>query len=198
MGQLYNFDLSGDFAREFPIFVETGYGSGNGVEYASHFEFERIYSIELYAPAVESGQAGWAHDNRVEIVEAASVDGIRMVLERHPGKGVFFWLDAHFPGADLCGQPWDAHPLPVRLPLEAELAVIAELGGRYAVLADDMFYYADLPYQWSLNPEWRHPRPLDFLTRFTATHFVSLVFNDKGYCLISPLGVPVPRMTRTE
>lgn len=197
MGSLWNFDLSDEFVRQFPVFVETGYGDGHGVECASQFAFQKIYSIEIYSEAAKRGIERFSHDPRVQIVKSASVDGLRAIM-RHQDDGIFFWLDAHFPGSDYHGVSFDTYAMPIRLPLEEELATIVALGKRYTILADDLNYYGTLPFQQSHRPEWRAVRPLAFLARFTPTHSVQILLNDKGYALISPLGAPVPRMISTE
>ena len=109
---------------------------------------------------------------------------------------MFFWLDAHFPGADCFGQPFDYREERVRLPLLRELSWIRErCQDECAVLIDDLRYHADLP--WQEGPAngpaaeaLLKDRSLDFLTPFCATHDVQIFLNGKGFALISPRGAP--------
>jgi hypothetical protein len=182
MGSLWDWEISPEFVRQFPIFIETGYGTGNGLEYAVKHDFRKIYSIEIYPAAAAHGRDKFCHDKRVEIIEEDSPIGIGQLLSRPEGN-MFFWLDAHFPGADCFGKPFDSSDMRVRLPLQRELECIRGWCRRdYTVLIDDLRYFADLPWQEGpptgpaaeALPEGRY---LDFLKPFCATHHVQIFLN---------------------
>jgi hypothetical protein len=204
MGSLWDWDVSPEFVERFPIFIETGYGTGNGLEWAVSLAFEKIYSIEIWPAAVEHGRAKFAHDPRVSIIHDHSPNGIACIaeVERSP---IFFWLDAHFPGADCFGEPFDKADIIPRLPLWCELDAIrsAPEGARkHTILIDDLRYFADLPWGDGYSEGVARDaipdecRVLDFLNPFCNTHDVQIFLNHSGSALLSPRGAPRLRLVR--
>jgi len=198
VGSLRHFHFPEEFVRRFPVFVETGYGDGNGLSYAMTHDFERLYSIEIWPSAAARGRERARLDPRVVIIESNSVMGLQKLYDE---SAIFFWLDAHYPGADADGEPYDRwYPEAIRFPLNHELDTIRKLWpqGNYFILIDDLRLYADLPWEEGpmIEQSWgAHPptiRTLDFLWPFTLTHDVQISLNDGGYALIG--GRKAPRI----
>ena len=195
MGSLWDWGFPPEFVERFPIFVETGYGTGNGLERAVGHAFKKIYSIEIWPEAVKHGEEKFRGDDRVKIIQDDSPMGIIEMLSRPEGN-MFFWLDAHFPGADCFGQSFNYPDEGVRLPLERELGLIRKFcRNDFTILIDDLRYYGNLP--WEEGPAngpaaeaMGGDRSLGFLTWFCATHDVQIFLNGKGFALISPRGAP--------
>lgn len=198
MGSLLRFPLSDDFVERFPIFIETGYGEGRSLEYVAKHDFKKLYSIELYPASAIKGREKFSSDLRVDIKYDSSVSGLREIVPVYSGeRGIFFWLDAHFPGGDYYSQPFNKYPEHIRLPLAQELGVIQSLRpeGNYFILIDDLRFYED--YNWGDGPVPKqfHPalpknRSLDFLKPFENTHKVEIILQDSGYALIGPHDAP--------
>jgi len=205
MGSLWDWEISPEFVEHFPVFVETGYGTGNGLEKACACDFKKIYSIDIWTDAVEHGRAKFAHDPRVCIVHDHSPDGLAHIVSREHSP-IFFWLDAHFPGADCFGAPFDKSRLAERLPLAHELfAIRTESMLRieyYTILIDDLFYFTDLPWQYGRSIGAAREaipnelRSLEFLEPFCETHDVQIFLNHAGSALLSPRGAPQLRLAR--
>jgi hypothetical protein len=194
MGDLYHFHLPDAFVDRFPVFIETGYGDGKGLDYAATHHFKRLYSIEIWPEAAERGRRRFENDPRVMIVEGNSLWQLDKIID-HETDPCFIWLDAHFPGADHDGQPYDgkwmAH---TRTPLPYELDMIANLGGCF-VLADDLKLYTRIRCEDKCIPnavkkampprrslmhlfQWFDPR----LWEIRIDH------HDGGYAMIGPKG----------
>lgn len=150
MGKISDHNLS-DYIARFGIttFVETGSGSGTGIRHACLLPFKRILSCDIDKhQAVKLQNEIGAQDKRVSIYGCASEDFLRFVLPTVRGNAVFF-LDAHYPGADIGKAAYDAEAnLDLRLPLERELDIIAELrhGFRDAIIIDDLRIYEEGPF----------------------------------------------------
>jgi hypothetical protein len=106
---------------------------------------------------------------------------------------IFFWLDAHFPGADGGLLDYNAEAdESVRCPLESELEVISK--GRPAagdvILIDDLRIYENGPFEHGdMAPDIRRPpgNGIDFIYRlFGDTHHIIKLYYDEGYVLLLP------------
>lgn len=177
MGSLTHWRLSDEFVDRFPIYIETGYGDGNSLEYAVRHEFDQLYSVEIWAASAWRGMLRFSEEPNVKIIAKSSTSALPMLIEKHWSKGIFFFLDAHFPGADCDGQPYDAEPdMKIRLPLYREMAAIRKSrpNSNYCVLADDLQHYTAID---------------DHLDWFEPTHDIQRILD---YGLICPRGAPCP------
>lgn len=193
MGVLSFFNLKDLMARhDARVLVETGAGTGTGLNTARQFPFERIISCEI-----DEGQTRHlnatigAEDARVKVYHATSEAFLREVL---PGitSNVIFFLDAHFPGADLGKAAFDGEPdLDLRLPLERELDVIHTRAARFkdVILIDDLRIYSDMPNGQGLKDEGlghlMKPGTV-FLDRWEETHTVTKLWDHQGYVQMIP------------
>lgn len=207
MGSIARFDL-GDLRRRFDVsmFVETGTGRGDGLAFAAAARldgtdlplFDLLRSCEVDPAVADRARERFASDPRVEVFRSDSATFLDWACRMLPrDRPVLFWLDAHFPGADHGGKPWDAEKdLAVRLPLALELAII-ELKrprGMDVVVCDDLRVYEDGPYGHNnVPPELRPMCPADRSTGFVEstmgrTHRVERLYEHEGYLLLTPKG----------
>lgn len=148
MGSLRYFNLQ-DIKNRFGLkdFFETGAGKGTGIEYAATVDFERIYSVEIIAAQAALLAQHFAADKRIKLIPSRSDDALKEWLPKLPHNTLFF-LDAHFPGADLGIRGFeDEKDEDVRLPLFKELELIRDLraakGFKDAILIDDIMIFDD-------------------------------------------------------
>src|SRR6266550_3416105 len=202
VGDLHRWHLPPEFVQRFPIFIETGTGRGDGTAYAATYSFRWLRSIEVWLDLAVAAQKRFEHDRRITIVYVESRHWLPSLLSSYTCQddGIFLWLDAHYPGGDHAGQPFDAEPdEDVRLPLETELRLIREFRpeGNYCLLIDDLRLYIDD--DWQDGPLAREQQILypkirngNILKPFRATHDVHIDRLDGGYALVVPRGVTLP------
>jgi hypothetical protein len=176
---------------------ETGTGLGDGVQYASYFRFERIWSVEIHPDIAATARERFAGDTRIAILEGSSEEALKSVL---PGVGhaspIIFWLDAHFPGADFgLASYQDERDVDRRLPLQRELELIAKLRQpcRDVLLIDDLRIYEDGPWEQGPMPEFAQTLPpamrnIDFVLRgpWAQTHDLQRFPQHTGYLALTP------------
>lgn len=198
MGSLRTFNLAPIMeAFGCRYFFETGTSSGDGVHYASFFRFDEIWSVEIVPELAERAKARFAAVDRVHILNEPSTSALARVLPGlPPSRGVVFWLDAHFPGADDGLADYKAEQdADRRLPLERELEMIATLRpvSRDVIIIDDLRIYEDGDWEMGALPEWASTLPaerrhIDFITkgRWASTHRIERSNRHTGYLLLTP------------
>lgn len=147
MSNLLEYDLEKirSLKREYDIsaFIETGTGGGQGVEAALKIGFEEIYTCEIWSEQIEFLQKKFENYPHVKIFNLESCEFLEFVCKKIE-KNSFFWLDAHFPGADIGFARHDAEEdLSKRLPLENELEIIKKNRANFndVIFCDDLFIY---------------------------------------------------------
>ena len=140
-------------------FVETGTGHGNALRKAlSHKEFSKLYSTEIITQQYDLLKPEFENNNRVRLYNEPSHLFIQDVCRDIPKDDrVFYWLDSHYPGADLhmgnchlfpgvdCNK-YDAEIDEVyRLPLIKELSAIGLHRGfcKDVIFMDDLGIFID-------------------------------------------------------
>jgi len=179
-------------------FVETGAGIVDGLAYALRFGFETMRSCEVDPALCNRAFTRFSRCPQMVLVyPLPSAVFLRRCCEAWlpRDESVLFWLDAHFPGADYAGRPFDAEPdATMRLPLADELRVINELRplGRDVILCDDARIYVDGSFAHGNLPDNVRPacpreRGIGFVRElFEPTHDVRLRFDDEGYIVLLP------------
>ena len=148
MGSLKFFDLAElKSCHGATTFVETGAGWGHGIEYAQTFDFEKIWSVEIFTDLANKLAGKFAADPRVRLINADSVAGLEYIYTYTSGNTITF-LDAHFPGADVGAADFGAEQNEdIRLPLLTEMATVkrlrADRGFKDIILLDDIMLYDD-------------------------------------------------------
>jgi hypothetical protein len=195
MGILNAFNLL-DIIRNYrtTTFIESGTGWGDGVRYAATFPFEQIVSIDIMPEAIERLRGVFDDKPHVRLIAGRSVDVFAEVLPRVQGN-ICFWLDGHFPGADMKLAAWDAEPDPnVRLPLEQEMRLIRQLrpAGRDVILIDDLRIYERDGFGMGNLDETgfaniaAYGRGSFLYTTFGDTHVPHRSVADSGYLALMP------------
>lgn len=202
MGNIRNLDIE-PYITEYKtaIFFELGSGYGTGIYHVLQFPFQKIVSVEIEKDQAELLQKVFRFDQRVMVVNALSRDALRQILPQIPVHiPIFFFCDAHFPGADLGKRGFaDEQDENIRMPLYEELQIIKELrvdkGAKDFILIDDIMLYDDEnEYEASHQKANMDILPRDkrnylkkFVEMFDTTHDSELITQEQGYLLFHPV-----------
>lgn len=194
MGKLSDFPLKEYVDKGFTTLVETGSGTGTGIDTARGYAFEKIYSTELIKSQAISLMHRYIPDERVHIYNDESPIFLHALcgFQIADDKCVF-WLDAHYPGADLGHNDYDHEKdLLRRLPLERELEMLLKHKRHHdIIICDDLRIYQKCPMEGGdleacgLGHITRYDAP-DFLAPWRETHNVEKIYKDTGYILMTP------------
>lgn len=215
MGRLDCFNVRA-LAHEYGLtwFVETGTAHGEGLRHAIQQScFHGHDSIECHAETYTAAQKQFAQVPLVQVHHGHSPDVLGDMLRFKDVGPALFWLDAHFPGADVGAAGYDAESnLARRWPLQGELDAIAASGRRGdVILIDDLRIYTgqtwsyerctlgpDIDLQQSLGipsnrarersfkGECRYGPPPLHLAAFENTHTVEVWLWMEGYLILKP------------
>lgn len=198
MGFVSRFDVS-DLKRRYKCdyFVETGTGTGEALAHAADVQppFIELRSCEIEHSLSNAAARRFAHNTRVRVITDRSSNFLRWVCRLVPANThIFFWLDAHFPGADYGIRGYgDESDDTTRLPLAEELAVIARYRtGRDVVAIDDMRIYMDGPFGSGNLPDnlraaCPQRRDIDFIHEIMGhSHDIRVTYENEGYALLTP------------
>lgn len=194
MGTLHRFELS-RYREHYDLatLFETGTLRGDGAQAALDAGFEKIFSVEMIEEFFAASSERFAEQENVVILQNSSVAALDGMLP-DIDTGIFFWLDAHFPGADGGLRDYNAEAdESIRCPLESELEVIKTHRGdrKDVILIDDLRMYETGPFENGEMAE-RIRRPsgngIDFVYRlFGDTHHIVKLYFDEGYVLLLPI-----------
>jgi len=101
-------------------------------------------------------------------------------------ESVFFYLDAHFPGADFKGAAYDIQA-PDAVPLQRELELIKRYrpNSKDIILCDDARIYMLGPFEHG-NVEWLQvPGGISFIKNLFPSNSISIHFSEEWYLLIN-------------
>ena len=120
--------------RYYDTFIETGCGSGHGIDAALGAGFKEVYSIELYRNKYQPVRERFASDLRVSVMLGNSA-GILTGLLPALSCGIVFWLDAHY---DFAVRGEGNHLEDVQ-PIMGELEAIRRYSrfNQHVILIDD-------------------------------------------------------------
>jgi len=201
MGKLSRFNLN-EFIEKYGVstLIETGSGYGTGINYAREFKkLKRIFSCEIIDEQAKKLQKEiQEHDNRVLIYSGKSCDYLNFILNQEVVKNetsCVYFLDSHFPGADLGISKFDDEKNKlIRLPLETELDIIYRLRNpdiyRDIFIIDDLRIYKKLPIHGGdlekLNLGNVTDYSNDFFSRWKKTHDLEEILEHEGYLKMTP------------
>jgi hypothetical protein len=200
MGALAHFDLNALMTRyKILHFVETGTGSGQGLQHASRFAFRSLRSCEMVEQLANVVSQAFKSDNRISVRCQDSETFLSVACDMIPAdEPILFWLDAHFPGADygLTGYGSETSES-VRLPLRRELEIISELrpGGRDAILVDDLRIWIDAAFgsgnlPANVRPFCPRNRDASFFSDILGkTHDIKFDYAQEGYVVATPMEI---------
>ena len=181
MGILKNFDLSHYIGYD--AYVETGTGAGNTLLKA-YPNFKQCYSVDMDPQWIDKGKQNFPNaifENDLSTV--ALEKWLR--LDLLAVDKVLFFLDAHFPGSDYHGQPYDVNAANA-VPLEEELNLIKKYrpNSKDIIICDDARIYTTGPFEHG-NTDWLQvPGGLNFVYNIFPTAHIMLNYNEEGYIII--------------
>lgn len=199
MGTIRQFDLKSLVLRGYDTFIESGTLHGDGVDYALSSGFNHVYSIEIDESLANRAKEKYQHDSRVKIIHGDSSSVLQEIISNITSPCVF-WLDAHFPGADAGINKYDADwNYETRLPLERELAAIANRNKPDIIVCDDLWIYEEGNYEsgsfnahckahnQNITKEQICGKNLDQIYKlFEKTHKITKHYNQQGFVVFTP------------
>ena len=205
MGSIGDFDLK-NIRRNTGIgtFIETGTLYGHGILEAHRAGFYDIHSIEIEPTLAKKAKETFADYPYVSIYEGNSFNVLEEILPTI-NRDAFFWLDAHFPGADahlISYEECKNIEYDTNLPLEREIDLISKRIGKYndIIVSDDLWLYEDIKIKGvgfnehcKMNnhnvtrEEIVKGKDLSFLyDKFKDTHDFQKVYKHQGYLVTKP------------
>jgi hypothetical protein len=207
MGSIARFELSKIKEQfELDFFIESGTLKGDGVEIAYNAGFRNIISIEIEEDLVLKARDRFKnYDGNITIIHGDSSILMGDILSKLQGNALF-WLDAHFPGADIGLRPYRdclEYDYNTRIPLEVELAEIAsrQLIFSDVIVADDLWVYKPGVYgageiddhckrhghNITRSEIIENKSPLEGIYKmFEQTHDIHEYTDDQGYLVFLP------------
>jgi len=188
------------------IYLETGLGLATGIMRAMQceFGFKYLFSIELDKDLVDHSTKTFKFDNRIQLLNMKSIDGLQMLLPQIPLQmPIFAFLDAHFMASDyhINDRPLNKHSdgeVSIRLPLWEELQLWKRLrtdnGARDLIVCDDVFLYSrddhfednvDRLGKDAVPDEFRDYLP-KFIDLFKDTHKAKIIYEAQGTLVLFP------------
>lgn len=197
MGKLSDFNLQIYIDKyKTNTFMETGTGTGSGIQYAIKFPFAEINSCEIDVAQAHALSTAFSFDKRVHIYPYDSERFLTELLsKRSPEFPILFFLDAHFPGADLGKASFDAEKnIDIRLPLEKELELISMFRPKMndVIIIDDLRIYEKGPFKGGNMEDYgvEHCAKyigLDFVKKiYDTSHNFTKIYEDSGYLILEP------------
>ena len=180
MGTLRDFDLA-DYNCD--VYVETGTGAGGTLSKATP-HFKKCYSVDMDLGCVNSAKnrfptATIAHNLSTRALEQWLRDELAST------ETVLFFLDAHFPGSDYHGKPYDVSAENA-VPLEQELRLIKKYrpNAKDIIICDDARIYTIAEFEHG-NTEWLQvPGGYQFVYDIFPDATVRLTLSEEGYIII--------------
>lgn len=132
-----------------PVFVETGTFHGGGVKAALNAGFEKILTLEVFAPLVEENSVRFQKEieqEKVQIIHGDSGFVLQPAIQEI-SSNITFWLDAHIQSMNGGGE--GSERCPIVAELEQILATRKEK--KDIILIDDMRLIENRNVGWSVN-----------------------------------------------
>lgn len=154
-----------------PVLVETGTFQGDTVAQCAAL-FDEIHTVELSPELYQQASDRFLGQSHIHVHQDNSPDFLIRLRDRLVGRGVLYWLDAHWCVAqDTAGQT-------SQCPLLEELAALEHLDERSVILIDDARLYLcppPDPHEVSQWPGWQ--QILSALARVSDRH-ETMIVND--------------------
>jgi len=162
------------------VFVETGYGNGDGIAYASKLGFSSLYSCDLKPPlrAIDNAEGAYLYFGY------ESAEFLRLVVPSLKSP-TLFWLDAHFP--EKFGAKGNSWPLPDELKAIAQKKWL----DRDVIICDDIHCIQDPENPTREDGPGHDWEPVagnikDLISPFLATHTATLHEVSTGILVLAP------------
>ena len=193
MGSLRIFNMK-KIVKEYNVkfFFETGTWLGEGLNFASYFAFSKLVSCEIIEPIFKKAIKRFENNRKISIVHSDSITAVSSQLSSL-NDNCFFWLDAHFPGAEEGLNDYNDELREIyRLPLEKELEIISTRNNIYndVIIIDDLRIYENGGFE-SGNLPLNIKRPsvsgVEFIYKlFDKTHDILRCYKNEGYLILLP------------
>lgn len=163
-------------------YLETGVASGDSFRKISRFNLN-MYGVE----ADDKFFPQYQQFPNATIFMGYSKDVLEKLLTYVSTDPTLYWLDAHYPGSDFHGVPYDAvKEKDIRVPLEIELNIIThnrDIKNDVFVI-DDLRIYKDVPNApFELQEKGGDQFIHDMLSN---THTIHEVYDHQGYAIAFP------------
>jgi len=202
MGDLKIFNIQ-EIKNKFnlEVFIETGTLHGDTIEWLLPV-FNELYSIEIDKDLYQKAYNRFINNDKVKIYNGNSTQILSKILPNIK-KSALFWLDAHFPGADIHKVSYDNEKNEdIRVPLYHEIQEIVKRKNLYkdVIIVDDLWLYEDGNYEWGTFDN--HAKICNFNTTrsqlvsinssflydaFKDTHNIQKLNNHQGYLIFTPI-----------
>ena len=180
MGSLRDFKL-GEYGCN--VYVETGTGHGGTLSRAIP-NFSRCYSVDMDEGMVYSARNKF-RGATIDIGLSTEILEKWLKSSLSPDDRVFFFLDAHFPGADYRGARYDVNA-PNAVPLREELELIKKYrpNGKDIIVCDDARIYTIANFENGNAEHLQVPGGMSFVTEIFPNAEIKLTMEEEGYIII--------------
>ena len=174
-------------------FVETGTGIAEVVRAVHDVASSlTIHTIEVVPEIYEQNNIRFSYLKKVNWHLGESAQILSEVVPTLEGN-TLFWMDAHFPGADVGLSSYgDEEDIDKRLPLRKELETILENRdvSNDVIVIDDLRIYEDGPFEtgnWDERSKYGGDG-IEFIEKlFEDTHYVGRSYNAQGFVILFPV-----------
>lgn len=199
MGQITAFNL-GEILKitNCSMYVETGTGIGESLNYAKSFPFKKLYTVDIDKDLLEAVK-NKNNDDRIVYINDNSSNAFKTLIPTLEAEtSVCFFLDAHLPGADFHKISYEESMKQYKMdcfPLEEELKTIKKCrtNKKDVIIIDDLQFYEPTQCEhktWfygDLQEKLGLKQTSNFIYEmYSDTHDISVYTKHQGYLLLMP------------
>jgi hypothetical protein len=180
MGEINIFDLTPYVEKHnCKTYFETGTGKGVCLSHALNFDFEKFYSVDLDEELVNDAKNRFVGYS-LTLINDYSSKALEQYVPTLAQEPVFFFLDAHFPGADFHKMSYEESIRTYKeeaFPLHLELQSIKKSRNtdKDVFLIDDFKLYEEGDYEFG---GWAYSELQEELGLVTKSQFIYDLFKD--------------------
>jgi hypothetical protein len=180
MGEINIFDLTPYVEKHgCKTYFETGTGKGVCLSHALNFDFEKFYSVDLDEELVSAAKNRFV-GYPLTLINDYSSKALEQYVPTLTQDPVFFFLDAHFPGADFHKMSYEESIRTYKeeaFPLHLELQSIKKSRNtdKDVFLIDDFKLYEEGDYEFG---GWAYSGLQEELGLVTKSQFIYDLFKD--------------------
>jgi len=180
MGEINIFDLTPYVEKHnCKTYFETGTGKGVCLSHALNFDFEKFYSVDLDEELVNDAKNRFV-GYPLTLINDYSSKALEQYIPTLTQEPVFFFLDAHFPGADFHKMSYEESIRTYKeeaFPLHLELQSIKKSRNtdKDVFLIDDFKLYEEGDYEFG---GWDYSGLQEELGLVTKSQFIYDLFKD--------------------
>ena len=178
MGEINIFDLTPYVEKHnCKTYFETGTGKGVCLSHALNFDFEKFYSVDLDEELVNAAKNRFV-GYPLTLINDYSSKALEQYVPTLTQEPVFFFLDAHFPGADFHKMSYEESIRTYKeeaFPLHLELQSIKKSRNtdKDVFLIDDFKLYEEGDYEFG---GWAYSGLQEELGLVTKSQFIYDLF----------------------